>query len=153
MKLDTIDRAILELVQGDVSVSERPFDEWASKLGMPADEVISRLQSLKDRGVIREIKAILRHAQAGFAANAMVVWAVPQTQVDELGPRIASSAAVSHCYEREGFGRYTVFSMIHGRSRKHVMEVIQEISSQLGIDDYQVFWTLKELKKSSMKYF
>jgi DNA-binding Lrp family transcriptional regulator len=153
MKLDTIDRAILALVQGDVSVSERPFDEWASKLGMPAEEFISRLQSLKDRGVIREIKAILRHAQAGFAANAMVVWAVPQTQVDELGPRIASSAEVSHCYERQGFGSYTVFSMIHGRSRNHVMEVIQEISSQIRIDDYQVFWSLKELKKSSMKYF
>ena len=153
MKLDTIDMALLALAQGDVSVCERPFDEWARKLGIPAEEVVSRLKALKEGGVIREIKTILRHAQAGFTANAMVAWAVPEERVDEFGPKIASSESVSHCYEREGFGCYTVFSMIHGRSRKHVMEVIHEISSQLAIDDYRVFWSIKELKKSSMKYF
>ena len=153
MIIDEIDKAILLYAQGDLDVCERPFDTWAEKIGIPVDEVISRLHTLKEKGVIREIKAILRHTQAGFTANAMVVWAVHEERVDELGPKIASSESVSHCYEREGFGRYTVFSMIHGRSRKHVMEVIHEISSQLAIDDYRVFWSLKELKKSSMKYF
>jgi siroheme decarboxylase len=153
MMLDETDRAILSLAQGDLPVSERPFSEWAKILKIPEEEVISRLASLKERGVIRDIKAILRHRQAGMSANAMVVWAVPAERVDELGPRIALCDAVSHCYEREGFGDYTVFSMIHGRSRKQVLELIRELSAQVGIDDYQVFWSIRELKKSSMKYF
>ncbi|MCE5276133.1 MAG: Lrp/AsnC family transcriptional regulator [Deltaproteobacteria bacterium] len=153
MKLDDIDIAILELAQGDLPMCERPFDEWADRLCIPVDEILSRLRSLKDRGVIRDIKAILRHRQAGLQANAMVAWAVPADRVDELGARIALGETVSHCYEREGFGRYTIFSMIHGRTRDEVTEVVRDLSSQTGIHDYQVFWSIRELKKSSMKYF
>jgi len=31
--------------------------------------------------------------------------------------------------------------------------VVRELSSQIGIPDFQVFWSVRELKKSSMKYF
>jgi DNA-binding Lrp family transcriptional regulator len=153
MKLDHIDEALLALAQGDLKVCARPYEEWAARLGIPVDEVISRLHALKERGIIREMKAILRHVKAGFKANAMVLWAVPADRVDELGSRIASAASVSHCYEREGFGRYNVFSMIHARSDDEVMEAVSAIAHATGIDDYQIFWSLTELKKSSMKYF
>ncbi|HVN72383.1 MAG TPA: Lrp/AsnC family transcriptional regulator [Desulfomonilia bacterium] len=153
MNLDDRDRAILALAQGDLSICEEPFDEWSGKLGIPVEEIISRLQALKEKGVIRYMKAILRHKQAGFTANAMVVWAVPEPRVDEIGEKIASAAAVSHCYEREGFGRYTIFSMIHARSRDEIMKTLSTIARSVGIDDYQVFWSIKELKKSSMRYF
>jgi DNA-binding Lrp family transcriptional regulator len=152
MKLDDIDKKVLACAQGDLDVCERPFDTWADKLGIPVDEVISRLQALKERGVIREIKAVLRHRKAGFTANAMVVWAVPPAQADGLGAKIASSASVSHCYEREGFAPYTVFSMIHARTREEILETVEDISSLTGIRDYQIFWSIRELKKTSMRY-
>lgn len=153
MQLDDIDRQLLALAEGDLDVCTRPFDAWADKLGIPVDEVISRLQALKQQGVIREVKAILRHAKAGFTANAMVVWAVPENLVDEVGPRIAANTAVSHCYERTGFGRFTIFSMIHARTRGEIQQTVQAISQAVGIDDYQVFWSVRELKKTSMRYF
>jgi siroheme decarboxylase len=153
MKIDKIDKAILSLAQGDLPVSVRPFDEWAAQLQIPVEEVISRLNAMKVQGVIRDIKAILRHTRVGVSANAMVVWAIPEDRVEELGRRIASREEVSHCYERVGFNPYTVFSMIHGSSREHVEKVIQELSDEIGIPDFQVFWSIKELKKSSMKYF
>jgi siroheme decarboxylase len=87
MNLDDIDKAILALAEGDVEVCMRPFDVWADKLGIPVGELMSRLQSLRQRGVIREIKAVLRHTQAGFTANAMVAWSVPEAHVDEIGIR------------------------------------------------------------------
>ena len=152
MKLDDIDKAVLVCAQGDLDVCERPFDTWADKIGMPVEAVISRLQALKDKGVIREVKAVLRHRKAGFTANAMVVWAVPPDQVEELGARIASSASVSHCYEREGFAPYTVFSMIHARTREEILKTVEGISSLTGIRDYQIFWSIRELKKTSMRY-
>ena len=153
MNLDDIDKAILALAEGDLDVCERPFDAWAGKIGIPVEEVISRLQALKERGVIREIKAVLRHTQAGFTANAMVAWSVPEALVDEVGERIATYPAVSHCYERGGFGRFNIFSMIHARTEGEVMERVNDISQATGISDYQIFRSIKELKKTSMRYF
>lgn len=153
MHLDDIDKALLSMAEGDLDVCERPFDAWADKIGISVDEVISRLQDLKRKGIIREIKAILRHTKAGFIANAMVVWAVPQTLMDEIGPKISSFSAVSHCYERTGFGRYTVFSMIHAKNRDEIQQTVRSISHAVGIDDFRIFWSIAELKKTSMRYF
>ena len=153
MNLDDIDKALLALAEGDLDVCERPFDAWAGKIGIPVEEVVFRLQALKERGVIREIKAVLRHTQAGFTANAMVAWSVPEALVDEVGERIASYPAVSHCYERGGFGRFNIFSMIHARTEGEVMDRVNDISQATGISDYQIFRSIKELKKTSMRYF
>jgi DNA-binding Lrp family transcriptional regulator len=153
MNLDDIDKALLALAEGDLDVCERPFDAWSGKIGIPVEEVVSRLQALKVRGVIREIKAVLRHTQAGFTANAMVAWSVPEALVDEIGPKIASFSVVSHCYERKGFGRFNIFSMIHARTRGEIMELVNVIAQATCINDYQIFRSIKELKKTSMRYF
>ena len=151
--LDNKDKAILALAQGDLPIQKRPFDAWATYLGMDVLELLKRLDRLRNEGIIREIKAILRHQNAGFSCGAMVAWAVPEGLVDEIGNKIAENIFVTHCYERPAFGLYNVFSMIHGRSTVEVENVIGEISSDTGIGDYQVFWSVKELKKTSMEYF
>ena len=151
--LDDTDRAILALAQGDLPIEERPFDVWADQLGMEVHELLGRLNKLKEQGIIRDIKAILRHKHVGLSSGAMVAWAVPADRVEEIGYKIAGSEWVTHCYERPAFGEYTVFSMVHGRSDDDVMQVLKEISAAVGIDRYKVFWSVQELKKSSMKYF
>jgi DNA-binding Lrp family transcriptional regulator len=151
--LDLKDREILALAQGDLPVEERPFDVWAKQLGMDVDELLERLKKLKQEGIIRDIKGVLRHHKAGFSSNAMVIWAVPEDRIDEIGEKIAGSESVSHCYERPGFGKYNVFSMVHGRSDFETSQLISELASATGIDQYKVFWSVQELKKSSMKYF
>ena len=151
--LDDKDRAILALAQGDLPILERPFAIWADQLGMEVSELLGRLKQLKQKGIIRDIKAVLRHKSAGFASGAMVAWAVPEDLVEEIGYKIAGSERVTHCYERPAFGEYTVFSMIHGRSDDDVIQVLEEISAAVGISAYKIFWSVQELKKSSMKYF
>ena len=151
-RVDGIDRKLLELVQDDLPVGKRPFDAWARTLGIEPGELVSRLELLRRRGIIRSVKAILRHRQAGFSSGAMVVWAVPGDQVDRIGRELASRQEISHCYERPGLGEYNLFSMIHGRTDDGVLRIIEEISSALGIGRYRVYWSLRELKKSSMSY-
>jgi siroheme decarboxylase len=153
MNIDDVDKAILALAERDLDVCERPFDAWAGKIGISVKEVVSRLQALKQEGVIREVKAILRHTQAGFTANAMVAWSVPEPSVDEVGQKIASFPVVSHCYERRGFGRFNIFSMIHARTDDEIRETVDSIVQATGINDYQIFRSIKELKKTSMMYF
>jgi siroheme decarboxylase len=148
-----MDRKILARVQGDLPLSPNPYEEWARDLGITPAELVEKLKALKAAGVVREVKAVLRHRSAGFPAGAMVAWAVPESSVEETGREIAARRAVSHCYERPGFGAYRLFSMIHGKTKEDVEEAVAEISGALGIREYKIFWSVSELKKSSMEYF
>ncbi len=153
IELSELDRKILALAQGDLDICERPFDGWAEQLGISVDELLERLRELKRTGVIRDFKAILRHQRSGFRANAMVTWAVPPDDIDRVGYALAESKAVTHCYERPAYGRYSIFSMVHGRSREELEQIVKELAGQVGIDDYQLHWSERELKKTSMQYF
>ena len=73
--------------------------------------------SFAERKLMRRFAAVMNHRTAGFKANAMGVWAVPEDQLPEIGPQMAGFAAVSHCYRRPTYEDwpYTVFTMVHGR--------------------------------------
>jgi siroheme decarboxylase len=153
LPLEDMDKKILARLQGDLPLEKNPYESWARELGITPAGLVERLKALKASGVVREVKAVLRHRRAGFPEGAMVAWAVPEDAAADMGGRIASRRAVSHCYERPGFGRYRLFSMIHGKTRRSVEEAVSEIAGALGIGDYQVYWSVAELKKSSMEYF
>jgi len=151
--LDELDKAILGLAQGDLPLEETPYDIWAAELGIEPDELLKRLAALKASGFIRDFKAILRHRQAGMQANAMVVWAVPEARVEEVGRLLAEEPAVTHCYERPAFGEFALFSMLHARSVPELQAVIERIAQRIGINRFKVYESVRELKKSSMRYF
>jgi len=151
--LDDLDKAILKLAQGDLPLEETPYDTWAAELGIEPDELLKRLAALKASGVIRDFKAILRHRQAGMQANAMVVWAVPKERMEEVGNMLAEEPAVTHCYERPAFGEFALFSMLHARSVPQLQNLIDTIAARIGIKRFKVYASVRELKKSSMRYF
>ena len=88
-------------------------------LGVDEHDVLDMLRSFKERKLMRRFAAVMNHRSAGFKANAMGVWAVPDEELDAIGPQMAGFAAVSHCYRRPTYDDwpYSVFTMVHGRSR------------------------------------
>jgi siroheme decarboxylase len=151
--LEKIDLDILKLAQGDLPISEEPFAAWASELGISQDELISRLKRFKETGLIRDFKAILRHQKAGILANAIVTWAVEEEKVEEAGKVLSGYEAITHCYERPDFGAYNIFTMIHAKTKKDLLDMVSKISEKTGLRDYKIFWSKREFKKSSMQYF
>jgi hypothetical protein len=75
--------------------------------------------------------------------------------VETVGSQIAAFRAVSHCYQRPIYPDwpYSVFSMIHGRSREECNAVLGAISSETRVDDYAALWSLREFKKVRLRYF
>ena len=69
---------------------------------------------------MRRFAAVMNHRSAGFKANAMGVWAVPDAELDEIGPQMAGFALVSHCYRRPTYDDwpYSIFTMVHGKNVK-----------------------------------
>lgn len=149
------DKALIRLLQGDLPYSLMPFAELAKALQWTEDEVLDLTQSMLERGLIRRFGVVLRHQKAGFTANAMGVWPVPEDQAEEIGAKMAEFREVSHCYQRPTLPDwpYTLFTMIHGRSAEDCQNVMERIAQATGIEDYRMLFSQAELKKSSMKYF
>ncbi|MEA2102572.1 MAG: Lrp/AsnC family transcriptional regulator [Thermodesulfobacteriota bacterium] len=152
MHLDHTDKRIIRIVQGDLPEGRNPFFLWAKDAGMTEHAFIQGLHRLMQKGVIRGFKAIIRHRLGGIKANAMVVWKVDEDKIEQTGEKISRWAAVTHCYERPFWGGNCIFSMIHAKDRPGVEAIIQEISGSLGDMDYKVFWSERELKKTSMSF-
>ena len=146
--------AIREL-QEDVELVPRPFEPMARRLGISEQELFRLADSFKERGVMRRYSAGLHHRRAGFKANSMVVWRVPEERAADVGAIMAKSRWVTHCYQRPTFPDwdYTHFTMIHATSKEQCEAVAREISEATGIDDYMLLYSTREYKKTRVRYF
>jgi DNA-binding Lrp family transcriptional regulator len=148
------EKEIARYIQRDIPLAKRPFNAMGQELGTTERDILHSITQWKDRGIIRKFGAIVRHGRAGFAKNAMVIWAVPAARCREVGERLARFSDITHCYERVPpfEGKYTVFTMMHFRD-ENAEEIIRAISADIGVADYKVLTTEEEFKKSSMEYF
>src|SRR5438067_859485 len=103
-------------LQQDLLLEPRPFLPAAERLGLSEEDLLAHARHMQDDGVMRRFAAVLYHRKAGFKANAMGVWRVPDDRIEEIGFEMGSFAAVSHCYQRPIYPDwpYNVFTMVHG---------------------------------------
>ncbi len=149
-------RTILRLAQAQLPDTLTPYADMAAEAGLSEAEVISLLQELVDDGTIRRFGASIKHQHAGWNHNVMVAWKIEDDAArDAAGATMAAHAHVSHCYYRkpQDDWRYSLFTMVHGRSQEELQEVVQTLSDSTGHTDYALLRSIKELKKSSMVYF
>ena len=153
--LSELEMATIRIVQEDLPLVERPFAAQAELIGCREDEVLELLASFKERKLMRRFAAVMNHRHAGFKANAMGVWAVPDEELDDIGPRMAGFALVSHCYRRPTYDDwpYSVFTMVHGKNARECEQTIAAIRDETGVDEYALLWSIKEYKKTRVRYF
>jgi len=153
--LTDIDRQLIARVSGELGESRYPFRAIAEELGITEDEVLTRLQAYREQGLLRRFGAILRHQLAGFTANGMSVWNVPDADVERVAEVMTGFPEITHCYERPRLPDwpYNLFAMIHGHSREECERIAASIAEVIGIRDYQVLYSNREFKKTSMRYF
>jgi DNA-binding Lrp family transcriptional regulator len=149
------DVAVIRELQEDIPLESRPFDEMASRLGMSVPELFAYAQGLVERRLMRRYSAVLHHRRAGFAANAMIVWKVPEERAQQVGELMAESPWVTHCYQRPTYGDwpYTHFTMIHATSRARCDEVARDIEAATGIHEKLLLYSTREYKKTRVRYF
>jgi DNA-binding Lrp family transcriptional regulator len=143
-------------LQGALPLVPRPFAEVASPLGVSEEALLEKACSLQAAGIMRRFSAVLRHRRVGYTANGMACWVVPQSRIEEAGLRAAAYPQVSHCYQRPAYPPrwpYTLFTMIHGRTKEDVETVVSEIARETSIEQYQVLYSTHEFKKERVRYF
>jgi DNA-binding Lrp family transcriptional regulator len=160
MELDPIDLsdedvATIRATQGPMAVRPDAYAPAAKRLGVGEEEVLRRLRSLQERGGLRRVAAILYHRRAGFSANGMGVWAVPEDEILATGKRMAAFRGISHCYQRPTYPDwpYSVFTMAHGRSKEECDAILDSIAAETGIEQRATLYSSTEYKKVRMLYF
>jgi siroheme decarboxylase len=154
-ELTSRDKEFIRELQKDLDVSTRPFDDSAKNLGITLTELFKKAAEYESIGVMRRFAAILRHRDAGFTANGMVVWKVSDDKIDEVGYKLASFPQVSHCYRRPVYPDwpFSLFSMIHARTVEAANKIAIELSNFVGINEYRILFSSREFKKERVKYF
>jgi DNA-binding Lrp family transcriptional regulator len=154
---DDRDVAVIRALQGPMEAIERPYDAAAAEVGMTTEELLAHLGGMIDRKLLRRVAAILFHRRAGFSANGMGVWKVPEAEIMATGSRMASFRGISHCYQRPTYEDwpYSVFTMAHGRSKEECDAVLDSIAVDCGMgpEDRATLYSSTEYKKIRLQYF
>ncbi|MDR1159732.1 MAG: Lrp/AsnC family transcriptional regulator [Syntrophomonadaceae bacterium] len=155
MIYNEMEKRVLKLLQKDIPLTPRPYEQIAGELGVTEEEVAACIKKLCDRQIIRRIAGVLRHRKAGYSFNAMVVWQVSAGQADDKGIILALFPEVSHCYLRRTPKEfpYQLFTMVHAKSQEHFNDILQNMKNRSELEKCLVLKSVKELKKSSMIYF
>jgi siroheme decarboxylase len=149
------DKKFIRELQKDLAVVPEPFKYLADNLETTTAQLFAKATEYENTGIMRRFAAILRHREAGFVANGMVVWHVPENKIDEVGFRLAAFSQVSHCYRRPVYPdwRFNLFSMVHARTLQAAEKIAAEMSGTVGIRDYEILFSSREFKKERVKYF
>jgi DNA-binding Lrp family transcriptional regulator len=154
--LSPIDRDVINILQQDLPLTEKPFDLLSAKLSMDGDVFLGHCRGLLQRGIMRRFSASINHYGLGFTANAMTCWKVPQDMVDKAGKKIANFPEVSHCYERiaNRLWPYNLFAMIHAQRSENCLAITDKICSETGINKSEMLtlFSTKEVKKTRVRY-
>jgi DNA-binding Lrp family transcriptional regulator len=153
--LTDLEKKIIGLLQTDIPVVKRPFLEMAKQINITEDQFLTVLNDLNDRGMIRRFGATLKHQNSGFKANAMVAWRVDEDRVEETGNIMAAFQEITHCYRRNpapGW-KYNLYTMVHAANEDECRAIVKKISQAVGQKEYELLFSRKELKKTSMTYF
>ena len=150
------DKKLIRIFQEDLPLCAEPYREIAQRLALEQAEVIEKVGRWVEQGLIRRFGASLYHQKVGYRANCMVVWKVDDPELTgEKGRILAGFPQVTHCYRRPQFKGwpYTLYTMIHAGSADEIDRIISELSAAAGLTEYSKLNSVKEWKKTSMKYF
>jgi siroheme decarboxylase len=152
---DEFDVAVIRALQGDMPIASEPYAPAAAELGIPVGRLLAHLRGMQERRLLRRVAAILFHRRAGFSANGMGVWKVPDERIMDLGPRMAAFRGISHCYQRPTYQDwpYSVFTMAHGRSKEECDAILDSIADETGITERATLYSSTEFKKIRLLYF
>ena len=146
---------VVRALQTEFPLVAEPYRQIAKNLGMSESHLFEIIDSLKKRQCLKRISIALYHNNVGYTVNVMIAWDVPEERLEEVGNLVAGNPLVTHCYKRRRTSEfdYNFYSMVHADSEETYATLLQELQEQIKPLKYEELRTVKELKKTGMKYF
>ncbi len=144
-------------IEKGLPVHLSPYQVIAKQLGLTEQQVQMQISLWQKEGLIRRFGLVIKHRKIGYDANAMVVWNIPNDDMDKVALKLAKCDPVSLCYQRPRRlpdWPYNLFCMIHGTDRKLVLQQIDQITEQLGLESIEndILFSFKAYKQHGARY-
>jgi DNA-binding Lrp family transcriptional regulator len=130
--MDETDRQILNRIQSDFPITERPYAAIASELGLPEPEILQRVAQLKAKGIIRRIGANFVPGKLGYVST-LCAARVPEDKVDMFAETVNRYPGVTHNYLRDH--PFNVWFTFIAPSMAEIEESLDRISRETGVAD------------------
>ncbi len=130
--MDSIDKKILNIMQKEFPLTERPFQIVAEKCGISEEDALSRIQRLKDVGIIRRIGAVFDGAKLGRVST-LCAARVPQDKLEYFVSAVNMSKGVTHNYLRDN--EYNVWFTLNASTAQDVEFFLADLKKKTGITD------------------
>jgi DNA-binding Lrp family transcriptional regulator len=156
IKITDFEKACIRELQKDIEITAEPFKSMALNLGISQEKLLETIKNFITDKKMRRFACVLHHQKAGFNHNIMGIWKSKQEDAEKNGKIMSSVKEVSHCYLRPvypGKWEYNIFTMIHSKSKEEGYNVMKQISSLTGINDFDSLESTKEFKKIRVKYY
>ncbi len=128
IKLDQIDRSLVNLMQTDFPLMEEPFAELGSRLELSEQEVLDRAGQLRDKKIIRILGPVFNSRALGYQST-LVAMRVPEDRIEQAAQVITSHSGVGHNYQRDH--QYNLWFTLAIRGDADLEEALREFNQQI----------------------
>lgn len=130
--MDETDKRLLDLIQYQVPIDKRPFQILGRKLLITEEEVLQRINKLKEEGFIRRIGGIFDSRKLGYTST-LCAAKVPDYRIDEIAKYINGYDEVTHNYIRED--GYNMWFTVITYSKEKLCSILEQIKINTGLED------------------
>ncbi len=134
--VDERDRELLQWLQDEFPVTERPWLAGGARLGMAEAEVLSRVRRLSDSGVIRSVHTILDKQKTGSGSSTLIAMRVPEEKIPDIVPVINEYPGVTHNYLREY--EFNLWFTVNAGDLQELTGIITGIKKRTGVCDTDI---------------
>ncbi len=140
-KPDEVDQRLLNALQAGIALVRRPFVNIAETVGIGEDEVLARMQVLKDAGIIRQVSAIFDTRALGYEST-LVAASYPDELLFDAAAVINGHPGVSHNYRRtHNFNMWFTLALEPG-SRLSLEETLDILARETGATSMRILPTI-----------
>ncbi|WP_020408332.1 Lrp/AsnC family transcriptional regulator [Hahella ganghwensis] len=145
------------LLQEGLPLVAQPYQHLAEQTGLTEAEVIRQLDHWCADNLIRRFGIVINHHRIGYTSNAMVVWQIPKSKIDQVGSDISATGLVSLCYQRQSGGSqwpYNLYCMLHGKHRQEVLQRLKKLQTSCHLEDtpHAVLFSTRQFKQCGGRY-
>jgi DNA-binding Lrp family transcriptional regulator len=128
--MDEADKKILDVIQSEFPLQERPYKAVGERLGLSEDEVLSRVRALRKSGIIRRIGANFQSKKLGWVST-LCAAKVPVEKLEEFSETVNAYSGVTHNYLRDH--EFNVWFTFIAPSMDDVENALSEIEDETGV--------------------
>lgn len=135
MTMDTLDRNIINTLQRDFPVCDRPFALLAETLNTTEDELIHRVQALLDNGILTRFGPMYNATNMGGALS-LCAMKVPDNRFDEITEQVNAFPEVAHNYQRDH--EMNMWFVLATETHQELNKTLDAIENTTGIHVYNM---------------